>query len=232
MLGWALNLGFGGGGAAVASAELTGLLSDGVSEHDLASKWQDVGINLSNETFVSGTTFNDAKQALIDGFDSANAEEFGWNAIVRDRLSIASITRVSDTRVTIQMQAFGGFAIDLNETITVTLPASILAGASEVTATPTFTVTASDVLGNVISNAGATIPAVSGFTIDDRTGFKVLPGELVTDGHIEGLRVTAKRRDDRHPQENLRAFTDELRGSVSPEQDDTFITEDIDPDDL
>ena len=80
--------------------------------------------------------------------------------------------------------------------------------------------------------AGATIPAVSGFTIDDRSGFKVLPGELVTDGHIEGLRVTAKRRDDRHPQENLRAFTDELRGSVSPEQDDTFITEDIDPDDL
>ena len=155
MLGWALNLGFAGGQAVSIAATLTGLLSDGVSEHDLSSKWQDVGINLLGDTFVTGTTFNDAKQALIDGMDSANSETLGWNATVRDQLSVASITRVSDTRVTIQMQAFSGFAIDSSETITFTLPASILASASGLVATPTFSVTASDVLGNTIVHGEA-----------------------------------------------------------------------------
>ena len=80
-----------------------------------------------------------------------------------------------------------------------------------------------------ITNDGATLTP-SNYEIDDRTGWRLLPGEAVRDGQIQGMYVSKKVRDDRHPQERLRSYGgDRLRGPKSPEPDDIFISGDIDP---
>ena len=222
MLGWALNLGFAGGEAVSITATLAGLLADGATEHELFSTWQDVSIRLTGETFVSGVTFNSAKQALIDGMDSAQSETGGWNAIVRDSLSVATVTRISDTQATIQMPAFSGFAIDSDETITFKIPASILTGASELTATPTFTITASTVTGTPIVNADATTDVPTNYEQCDRSVFRGAPGELVR--NWDGIYTRAKSYDPKHPQLLIRSVSDKLKGSPRPEPtDDTFV---------
>ena len=216
------------GGAAAAT--LSGLLSDGASEHELFSTPQDVRVNLVDETFVSGVTFNDARQALIDGMDSALSETGGWNAIVRDSLSVAAVTRISDTRVIIQMPAFDGFAIDSNETITFKIPASILTAASELTATPTFTITASTETGTPIVNADSTTNVATNYEQCDRSGFRVMPGELVR--NWDGVYTRSKSYDPKHPQLLIRSVADKIKGSIRPEPDNNFLTEDVTADDL
>ena len=81
-----------------------------------------------------------------------------------------------------------------------------------------------------ITNPNATTDVPSGYIIDDRTGFKLLPGEWVKDGHIDGLIVSKKARDERHPAEDIRSVQDRQYGPTSPELDDVFISGDLDPD--
>ena len=85
--------------------------------------------------------------------------------------------------------------------------------------------------GTPITNSNATSVS-SNYEIDDRTGFKMYPGELVKDGHIPGLMVSKKARDNRHPQESIRSVGDRQRGPDSPEGTDNFISTAISADDL
>jgi len=84
--------------------------------------------------------FEDARQAFIDGMDSAQSEGTGWDAEVKANLAVTTVVRTSDTVVTVTLSAQAGYDITAQETITVTVPASILTGASPIVATPTFTI--------------------------------------------------------------------------------------------
>ncbi len=66
--------------------------------------------------------------------------------------------------------------------------------------------------------------------MDDRTGFKVYPGTLTKD--YTGYMTNKKSKDMRSGQEGVTGREDNYRGSDRPEQNDSFITDTINPEDL
>jgi len=86
--------------------------------------------------------------------------------------------------------------------------------------------------GVQIENSDAETRAYSGSNIDDRTGFRVLPHELVTDPYSKN-KVLKKFIDDHQWQENIRSRgTSPHRGPRSPEPDDQFVSTTTAPSDL
>jgi hypothetical protein len=113
-----------------------------ITEVQVVAGGQTIVIDLVNDTWVaSGATFNAQRQNIIDGLDSAEAEAAGWNVEVRDKELTTAVVRTSDTKVTITLTAHADYAITANETVTVTIPATALTAAGEITATPTVSVT-------------------------------------------------------------------------------------------
>lgn len=93
-----------------------------------------------------------------------------------------------------------------------------------------FWVGGTDVDGGPV-NSQATSDVPTNYDLCQRTGFRQYPGELVRDGYGEYVR--GRSSDERHPQDFQRSRGgDRQRGSVSPEQDDTFIATSIAPEDL
>lgn len=219
-LGWLQNLAIGGASAAV-SAVVSGSVSDGALEIEIKQGWQELFIILDGSTWVTGQDFNDARQSVIDGLDSAGSEATGWNAEVRDKLLPNAVTRISDSVLRILLPVASAYEIAANETITDTVPASAHSDASELTASPTFNITASAQTG--ITNAGAT-QTLSQYEMCERTNFRQLPQTLIRDGY--NYRTREKSADPRHPQELIRSVTDKQPGSVSPELDDVFLAND------
>jgi hypothetical protein len=86
------------------------------------------------------TPFADARAAIRDGIDSAQAEAAGWDAKVKPNIPLGNIVRTSGTVCTITLQAQADYDITAQETITVTVPASALTGGVAIVGTPTFTV--------------------------------------------------------------------------------------------
>lgn len=128
------------GFSAQASAAVSGTLV-GALESDIVAGGRTIIITLTADTFVATVGADNAiTQALIDGITSAQSESTGWNTIVRDALTFSDVTRDSDTQVTVLLPAFPSYAITADETITVTVPATALTGATELTASPVLTV--------------------------------------------------------------------------------------------
>jgi hypothetical protein len=86
------------------------------------------------------------------------------------------------------------------------------------------------VLTSLIANTAASTNVPTNYEIDDRTGFRLEPGESIRDWY--GMRTRKKSADPRHPQELVRSRSDKFPGSISPEQDDTFIETAVTADDL
>ena len=85
---------------------------------------------------------NAVTTALINGLTSAGVEGTGWNTVVRDTLTFNEVVRTSDTVVTITLPAYSSYNITVNETITVTIPATALQQlGSSLAANPNFTIT-------------------------------------------------------------------------------------------
>lgn len=131
-----------GGGV---SGAVTGTATASITESDIVTGGKTIIITLTGDTWIAagtgpiGTTAN--TQAIIDGIDSAQSEGTGWDAVVKAGLVPASdVVRTSNTVCTITLPAFGSYNITAQETITVTIPAEALTGASPISATPTFTV--------------------------------------------------------------------------------------------
>jgi len=203
-------------------AKIYGSLSDGALENEIVSGWQEVTIRITGDAWK--TDFDGVRQDIIDGITSSGSESYGWNTEVRDKLTPPYVTRVTSTMVSITLPAFSAYAIDSNETITVTVPASALDGTTALTATPTFAVTAATDTGTAIINSQSTRDVQSNYELDDRTGFRLYPQEGRKDGY--GQITRRKSGDDIHPQDRVRSRGGESqRGSVSPEQDDTFLTD-------
>ena len=114
------------------SGTATGALASTTSVTD---PWVSVFIEL-----VPSTPFADARAAIRNGLDSAQAEAAGWDAKVKPNIPVASVVRTSDTVCTITLQAQSDYDITATETITATIPAAAVQGAGAITATPTFTV--------------------------------------------------------------------------------------------
>ena len=212
-----------------ASAALTGNGADGMNEPDVVVGWQEIYITLTSDTWKTAQNFNDARQAIIDGFDAAANPTNGWNNRVRDAISVVTVQRLSDTTVLLRLPAVGAYAIASNETVTCIVPASALAGAVALTATPTITITETSI-GTSLANSDAS-EETNNYLLCQRTGFKIPISEgLIKDGY--GLWVRAASTDRRHPQEMVRSVSERRDGSVAPEPVDTFITTAVSADDL
>ena len=141
--GWTIlqqqDIGVGAHGVAIRDTEVTD------SEAIASAIWAIAGDTWCCVAYVirapATTAFEDARQAIIDGMDSAQSEAAGWDAVVKAGLAVTTVVRTSSTVVTVTLSAFGSYAITANETITVTVPASAVTAAGALTATPTFVVT-------------------------------------------------------------------------------------------
>uniref|UniRef100_A0A6M3KZK7 Uncharacterized protein n=1 Tax=viral metagenome TaxID=1070528 RepID=A0A6M3KZK7_9ZZZZ len=134
----------GNGNPYARSVALTGTITASRTETEIAATGGYTAIlTLTGDTWVvaAGSVFDNARQAIIDGFDSAQSEATGWNAEVRDKAAVGSVVRTSDTVVTVTFAVQAGYDITSSETITVIVPASALAvGTDPVVASPTFTI--------------------------------------------------------------------------------------------
>ena len=154
----------------VPSAVLTGTAVTTATEQEIRDGGETVIITLTNETWVAaGATFDAERQGLIDGLNSAQSETAGWNAEVRDKMTVGSVVRTSGTVVTITIAAadVGSYAVDADETITMTIPASALVTLTIAwVATPTFSVTAADetlaITGTLGGSGGTPAEIVAG----------------------------------------------------------------------
>jgi len=84
--------------------------------------------------------------------------------------------------------------------------------------------------GTAITNAGASTDQIYHVNHCSISGFRLYPDEVVKSW--DGVYSRAKSMDERHPQILVRSKIDRRRGSVSPEGTDTFISTDVDADDL
>jgi len=66
----------------------------------------------------------------------------GWDAEVKAKAAVTEVVRTSSTVVTWTIAAQAGYNIASTETITGTIPASILTSGAPITATPTIAITA------------------------------------------------------------------------------------------
>jgi hypothetical protein len=118
-------------------------ITGGVTEAEIVNGGETVIVTLTNDTWVATVGADNAvTTALIAGITSAGVEGAGWNTEVRDNLTYLNVARTSDTVVTVPLPPSAGYAITADETVTVTIPASALTAAAEVTATPSFPVSA------------------------------------------------------------------------------------------
>lgn len=125
-----------------ATAALSGTITPASTEAQIVAGGRTLLITLDNDTWVaSGAAFNAARQDIIDGITSAQAEVLGWNNEVRDQLPVGQVVRTSDTVVTVTFVPETAYNIVDFEEITVTVPASaILGSVTPVVATPTFVI--------------------------------------------------------------------------------------------
>ena len=84
--------------------------------------------------------FDDVRQQIIDGIDSAQSEANGWDAL-RSTIPVSAVVRTSATVVTITLPALSTYDITALETLTVTVPAAALVGAAPIVASPTIPIT-------------------------------------------------------------------------------------------
>lgn len=121
---------------------MAGTGGGGCLESEVVTGGQLITLTLTNGCFNKNTTaFNAARQAMIDGMDSAQAEAAGWDVEVKGKEVVGAVVRTSDAVVTITLTASGSYATSAHETITVTIPAALLEGQLEPLVAGTFVVT-------------------------------------------------------------------------------------------
>ncbi len=124
------------------TAAMTGTaITGGVTEAEIVTGGETIILTLSNGQWERNTTaFDAARQAMIDGMDSAQAEAAGWDAEVKANEVVGAVVRTSDSVVTITLTAAGSYAVTADETITVTIPAALMEGQLESLSAGTFVV--------------------------------------------------------------------------------------------
>ena len=125
------------------SAAVTGTITPSATEAEIVAGGKTIILTLSNETWDATVGADNAiTTALINGIDSDRADLNGWDAEVKANMDFNDVVRTSATVVTITLGAEANYDIPTDETITVTIPASAVAGPSAIVAAPTFYVVA------------------------------------------------------------------------------------------
>lgn len=107
-------------------------IAGGVLESEIVTGGMTAILTLTGGTWAaSGTAFNAARQAIIDGFTAAEAEAGGWNLTVKVAAVVTNVVRTSSTIVTVTLPATAGYSITANENVTITIPAAALADVYE-----------------------------------------------------------------------------------------------------
>lgn len=123
----------------MATAAITGTATPSIREADIVTGSKTIIITLTGDTWVTaGATFDAQRQNIINGLDSAQAEAAGWDAQVKANLAVGTVVRTSNTIVTVTLSAQAAYNITARETVTVTIPATAVAGAAQIVATPTI----------------------------------------------------------------------------------------------
>jgi hypothetical protein len=119
---------------------VTGTATPTQTEADIVVGGKTIILTLAGDTFVSGTTSEDA---IAAGSDSDKTGANKWDALIKTDLDNTDLVlSVGDTVATITLPAYASYNTDETETITWTIPsASLTTGTSDIIATPTFTVT-------------------------------------------------------------------------------------------
>lgn len=126
-------------------ATITGTTLGATESQVVAAVARTIIITLTGDTWVaSGSTFEAQRQNIIDGLDSAQVETLGWNNEVRDTMTVARVVRTSPTVVTITLHSSEttDYKVVADEVITVTIPATALVLAVEMTGQETVDITA------------------------------------------------------------------------------------------
>ncbi len=122
---------------------LSGTCTPAVLEAEVVTGGETIILTLTQGAWNENTTaFNAARQAMINGLDSAQSEAAGWDAEVKAKEVVGAVVRTSNTIVTITLTASAAYSITADETITVTVPAALMEGQLEPIVAGTFTVTA------------------------------------------------------------------------------------------
>jgi hypothetical protein len=130
------------------SATITGTCVPTITETDVTTGGKTVIITLSGDTWKAAGTGPIGtiaqSEALIDGISAASSPAGGWNAEVRDNVTVGTdLVRTSDTVATWTLAAEAGYDISSTETISVVVPTDALTtGAGAINGDVTFTVTA------------------------------------------------------------------------------------------
>ena len=112
-----------------------------LTEVEAVSGGETIILTLTNGAWNKNTAaFEAARQAMINGMDSAQEEAAGWDAEIKANEVVGAVVRTSDTVVTITLSAAASYATTANETVTVTVPAALMEGQIEGLVAGTFTV--------------------------------------------------------------------------------------------
>jgi hypothetical protein len=129
-----------------ATAVVSGTVEPTATEEEIVAGGQTIIITLTDEHWLPagtgpiGSTAN--TQAIIDNIDSGGSEGTGWDAVVKVGIETADVVRTSNTVATITLDAEATYNITTNETITVTVPGQAVINTLNISATPTFSITA------------------------------------------------------------------------------------------
>lgn len=112
-----------------ATTAISGTGSPSLTEVEAVAGGETIILTIRNGKWAkAGADFDAARQAIIDGLDSAQSEAAGWNVEIRDKEVVGAVVRTSDTVVTITLTAAAAYATTATETITVTVPAAAMEG--------------------------------------------------------------------------------------------------------
>lgn len=185
-------------------------VSGGVTENEIVAGGETIVITLTNDTWVAagtgpiGTTAQ--SQALIDAIIAAASPANGWNNEVLSAITVATdLVRTSSTVATITLPAVAGYSIASNETISCTIPASVLTGGSPIGVSNTFAITAQAPVtavmsGTLVSSSPDELDIVAGgltiiLTLSDDTwaaaGTGPIGSTAVTNAIIDGIQAAA-----------------------------------------
>ena len=167
---------------ATPSAAITGTATVGINESDIVTGSKTIIITLSNDTWVATAGDDGAiTEAIIADMDSNRGDAAGWDAVVKLELTHAAFTREADNvTMTIVLPDFDGdpnTAFDISqteETITITIPATAVASATEIVATPTFSI------GVEAAGGSSTTGRVGTYSSTGQTGTYSSTGIAVT----------------------------------------------------
>jgi len=128
------------------SALFSGTAIDGgITEAEVVAGSETIIITLTNDTWIAagtgpiGTTAQ--SQELLDALIATTSQTLGWNNVVSADLDPTYLVRTSSTVATITLPAQATYSVDTDETIGMTIPASVLTAAGALVVSNTFGIT-------------------------------------------------------------------------------------------